>query len=59
MNKFIIRHIWNHPIEEIARHGIVKLDAKLWRDQVILETDLTFEEVKQLPFVLAIKNITD
>jgi hypothetical protein len=57
MNKFKIRHVYKTPIEHIAKYGIVRIDGRLWRDEVILETDLSFDEVCKLPFVLAVKTL--
>ena len=38
-------------------NGVLIEDAKLWKDEYIYETDLTFEEVRKIPCVLAIKNL--
>jgi len=39
-------------------NGVLIEDAKLWKDEYIYETDLTFEEVRKIPCVLAIKNLS-
>lgn len=39
--------------------GILIEDAKLWQDEYIYETDLTFDEVKAIPCVISIKNFID
>lgn len=57
MNRFKIRHTIKTPLETIAKYGTVILDSHLWRDEVILETELSFNEVCRLPFVLAVRNL--
>jgi len=60
MNRFIIRVASYFDLEVFGKFakGILIPDAKLWKDQYFLETEMSFDEVKQLPFVMAIKNIT-
>ena len=59
MNKFKIRILKNFDLNSLKFYatGILKVDAKLWRDEYILETEMEFEEVQSLPFVLAIKRL--
>jgi hypothetical protein len=57
MNQFIIRHIINTPMEVMAKQGTIKFDGTLWKNEVVLETELSYEEVYQLPFVLAIEGV--
>ena len=60
VNRFIIRIVSYFDLEIFSKFakGILILDEKLWKDQFILETEMSFDEVKQLPFIMAIKNIT-
>jgi hypothetical protein len=39
------------------KNGILIEDATLWKDEYIYETDLSFEEVRKIPCVIAIKNL--
>jgi hypothetical protein len=57
MNRFIIRvsSCFNLEIFSKFAKGILISDAKLWKDEFILETEMSFDEIKQLPFVMAIK----
>lgn len=54
---FIIRVAPNTQMETIIQHGSVKLDAKLWKDEYIFKTNLNFEDVSNLPFVLSVKSL--
>lgn len=56
-NEFIIRVIPNTSIGAITKYGTVKLEAQFWRDEYIFKTNLVFDEVKNLPFVLSVKSI--
>ncbi len=56
-NKFIIKVTPNTSIETITRYGDIEIDAKLWKDEFIFKTNLVFNEVKELPFVLSVKSI--
>ena len=47
----------NTTYDAIARYGTIEFSGYLWRDEVILHTDLSFDEVMNLSFVLAIKNL--
>ena len=38
--------------------GILRPDAKLWKDEFILETELSFNEVLKLPYVMAVEKLT-
>jgi len=39
-------------------NGVLILDATLWKDEYIYETDLTFEEVRKIPCVDAVENLS-
>ena len=58
MNKFKIRVIKNENWLKYFKQGILKPDATLWKDEYIYETDLIFEEVKYIPCVIAVKNLS-
>lgn len=58
MNKYKIRVIKYKNWLNSFTNGILIADAKLWKDEYIYETDLTFEEVRKIPCVLAIKNLS-
>lgn len=55
--EFIIRVAPNTQMEIIIQYGSVKMDAKLWRDEYIFKTNLNFEDVSNLPFVLSVKSL--
>ena len=56
-NKFVIRVAPNTQIETIIQYGSVELDAKLWRDEYTFKTNLNFEDISNLPFVLSVKSL--
>jgi hypothetical protein len=57
MNRFIIRVASHFDLEVFGKFakGILIPDAKLWKDQYFLETEMSFDEVKQLPFVIEVE----
>ena len=61
MNKFIIRVANYFDLEVFSKFakGTLIPDARLWKNEYILETNMSFDEVRQLPFIMAIKNITN
>lgn len=61
MNKFIIRVANCFDLEVFSKFtkGTLISDARLWKNEYILETNMSFDEVRQLPFIMAIKNITN
>jgi len=61
MNRFLIRVASYFSLELFDKYakGILIPDAKLWKDQYFLETEMSFDEIKQLPFIIAIKNMTN
>lgn len=42
-------------IAYLGKYGIIHFDAKLWKDEIIFETVLSFDEVRNLPFVISVK----
>lgn len=62
MNRFKIK-VWERKNWlELFRlwtsgNGSLILDAKLWKDEYIYETDLSFEEVMMIPCVIAVENL--
>ena len=57
INEFVIRVAPKTPIETIIPYGSIKLDAGLWRDEYILKTNLKFEDISNLAFVLSVKSL--
>ena len=57
MNKYKIRVFPNTNLLKQLKEGIIHLDSKLWEDEYIYETNLSFEEVKSLLFVAAVKKL--
>lgn len=58
MNKYIIRvNKYKNWLASFTE-GVLIRDAKLWQDEYIYETDLTFEEVTKISCVLSVKNLS-
>ena len=58
LNKYKIRISKYKNWLDSFKNGVLIEDAKLWKDEYIYETNLTFEEVRKIPCVLAIKNLS-
>ncbi len=59
MNKFKIKVKERKNWLESFKNGVLILDATLWKDEYIYETDLSFEEVMMIPCVIAVKNLSE
>jgi hypothetical protein len=57
MKKYLIKCMGKTSFKDIAKYGTVILEARLWKDEVILETELSLDEVYRLEFVLSARRI--
>jgi len=57
MNKYKIRVLPNIDLYKVLPDGIICPDAKLWKDEYIYKTNLSFEEVSAFSFIIAIKRL--
>jgi hypothetical protein len=57
VNSYKIRIIQDENWLKCFKEGVLKIDAKLWKDEYIYETDLSFEEVMMIPCVIAVENL--
>jgi len=59
LNKFKIRVNQKKDWHKAFNTGILKPDARLWKDEYIYETELTIEEVKKIPGVVEAVKIAE